>query len=1852
MTESLLSYLNNEIKLSKPINDIATDFCSGYFFAEILSKTGNLNSNLTDYIKNPKNSLEISNNFYKLKEDLKNFGINLDNQKINSISSKEKNEAAKLIYKMKIQIERKKINFEKIMENIESHTIEDKKFFEYTMKNFHPIKKNEIFNKTKSSTNRSEYYNFRASSCNTKHLSSKNKDNKEKETSSLIPPPINLVKALKENKSALNIKNFEKIKNNNIITSKKKTLYKNSTMKNFYPRSKKIEELSDKNSNPIEHNIFQKKIINYPNNDNKFNSFSQLIDNNNTKDILIKYSDLDLNTFKMGLNIRQAIPRLKKQASFINNSDLIPLSDITNKLKKKLSEDKELLKNKSKKFLSENQKLEKFAKQNLDEDGKPILIDYDKTKSFYKMKEYAKMHKKNYPIRSKEYMKEFANNKNLFKNNNFQNSISTFYSTGFPKQKYGFEKNYDFFNPAEFFSEVESISIIDRQKKMEKKEKNKGKHMALLEIIIHQIIDIVEVCYQYQNENECELVEIPQFQSWLQNFIDDSAKSSNKYIRHLKNKNHIIDKNEISKLNEISQINENKYKIEKLKNDIIKSENCYTEFIDYINYRGYWKQKNNIDEKLLGDQIQIYELLGDEISNMIINGKMILQGLSPSTLLKMKNEEFELTAEEKENITIPNENKKNDLFGEIILLNFDNIPYNNFINKFNFEPSIDSNYFSYINKNILLKESEFVEAEKKEILKINNSINLNYIPIKICLFGYEFSGRKTQAELLCEKYPLLKFYSIKKIIKSYLQEYERLYVNSENNSNINKSKLSKKALNEFLLKEKERQEELNNFDQTKNIIEPLFLNKINDLSDEMKIFFLLKEIQKDFPQKKDTEIYEETQKRNSQKLNLEQEIAKLKEEAENKKTKLTNKQILNLQQMQNELENLNLQSYQGFILVDFPNNLEQLKKLEKYFSFYIQEIDKFPEKRDIFLSYFTSIIDKPYNNISYLSPEVIKFFGNTTNISSNNIIKNKKSIFNNYIYLETDEKNILNRAQNRMIDPVTEIIYHMEYNKPPPDDKKILERLQSIAAPSENEINEKYSNFIIENQKMLKFIRNFKNLKEISGNSEKSEINQQLEEIIINIVKKVEDRENEDIIGEIDEFEESDTIKYFKRLSEIKKKFNKDISENIIEKWGMLKEKYILGVKEFIYKLNKLKLGIKNHMDIIQSDFMDFLNTTSKKKKFINIFLKKYEMLFSKFSSIKNNNLVKEEMKKDIIELTESLWKIVQTKKSESINQLQLIISNTFVENQISIFWELISNLFLLETEYYINKLNLIRKFYYEFEIYHNNDVCPYIYSVSKKQIFKETENFEIYPKISKNNQNSNKKISISPKIEKIFKNCFKLLFYYDKKMKEIEIREISLNSNTSEKTGLPHVRASIKNRKLFRKESKRESSIISESKSIINQEIQEIEMKTCLQNEKIKFKMRLAFLKCFGEKFLQEIDNVSKLTFNNMDNWIIKSVEQQNKAMNNIINKIKIELSLKSKNIAKNFIFEELDIFNIYKKYDVKFKSNDIKNFNKIENKDKKFDADELYKIYLDIKNYEIQSKYITVNTLIDILFKKHIFDFYNKTKAFMNLFKDLSFRYFNNFIYKLIIKTPKGQNLIRTDFLFTLLLLINFPLPTNDQYNDIKNNIKNKNSFISKEKFLNINFWFQDYIDTYINLDIKKHLRDIEKNSSKKMLLKNGDKRNSIMTNISSENNNSSRINSGVERSIVAKDGRRLSKGNLNFRKRNSFSVKNNLINNLNNKSRKDKSLFFKEILFDVCKDYNDEINFDEFLEIISLKVIRKKEKNKSRTKMNRSKSKKSLNEASKKDDSKNSSKNNLEMDEIEFKKDATYFEVLFEN
>ena len=1911
MSETLLNYLNKEIKLSKIIKSLDTDFKNGYLFAELLSNVGYLSINdLSFFKKEAKTSSEIKFNFTLLKDHLQKLGVHLDEYTINLITNNVKGSAANLIYKIKTQIDRRNIRFDEIMTKIVGYQNEEKKERENDKlfnKTSYRTKSNFHKNKLPELTYMSTFYGTKTNFNSIKPVPNLNFGENDKFTDIIF----NDKKPIKKTLEPLSPKKLEFMPLLSKNTNDEKKGYISSKI-NIDSKNKisEVEENPNIENDSRLYHQQQKKFKSHGKNDQKMKLFSeQYLENNNN---YMKYSCFDRNTLKIGIDLREVDPKMHKQGIGYNN-DYIPNEIVLERLKRKVNQKEEEFKKKieEKKFMTEEERYLKnsiISQNQKNESGKKFQIHFNKDTQLYKMHEYEKYRKEAFPFKEKinkqllyinnEDESVFSGGKNGGMDRANFTTMDRFYTktimSNFSKEYNNYKNNNkyrDEFNEEEFFEELDKELLSERKNNEIKRKIIREKNYQEINKLTNIIIDLTEEFYYYQNKQNVELVDMEEYKNLIQNFIEGKINLtlSNRNRNSLVN----LEEQNLSKKKD----NENE-ELEK-----IKEEKYISEYNDYIFYRGSWEEKKFIPKNFYGSQLQVYQVLGDDINQLTSSGKMVTQGIKPSILMMMKNDEFELKEVEKDNINLPKENAKNRLFGEIIELNFDNLPNNFPMNNINANLGIsnlknsdskskllntkivlnqdmtvnnntieDTAYSANkdliinspnfkldtninINNNIInndINSSVPVEANKSNNIddtllnnnitnnnindtninntninntnvnntnnpnntKQNNENDFSYIPIKMCLIGHSFSGRKTQAKLLCDKYPKLKYYSLEKIIDDYFSEYERLHTPIENNLKIKNPK--KNQLDQL---KNQRIEELKQYEYIFNILEPFTKDdkRSDELTDEAKMNILIYQIKKDFPMKEE-EVYANITRRNARKQAIEQELERIKEECEKKK-KYGAREIREQQLLEKELEDLIKDGYLGFIIVDFPNTYEQYVKFENSLTGFVQQIDKEENLRDKYLELLTFSLDKTYANISNLCPEVMNYLG----FGSNNL---HKSFFNNYIWLEIDEEETLRRVNDRLIDENTNIIYHKEFNPPPAGDKKLLERLKPVTEPSEEDIKNELKKYDTEFPKILSYISLFHNLQKISKIN-KNEVFEDIDELLTNALKKFEDREIKDEIVALNTFDpdESENIKYFKKLHEMKKKVNKDISGDIITLWSECLNEYSNGVKQFLYNFSNLKNNILEKMDIMQTIFIQYLNNKSQKKRLVELFQRKYEVFIDKYQNLKRKKIVKDEFQKDVVELTEHFWEIIQMKKRDAISELKNLKEQNFIQNQSEIFWKQISKLFLVETTFYVKKLNIIRKYYYEFEGNKYSEDCPYEYSFNENDLLKEINDYIIFnksyveksnnknnskskeKKMSKNKKDSNNKDYlnefISPRIDRIFKNCFKFLFYYDKKLDELyqkEKEKYALNTSNISQIGKRKHR--IKKSLI---DSKADLSIYSEFKNIISYED---EMKAALNNEKIKYKIRISLLKFFGEQFLLEANNISDKTFENLDNSIIKSVDVQNTAMNELMEKIKKDILESHNKIVYNI---ELDVFDIYQKLYIPFKEFVLSFLNTLEEKDKKINVTELNKIYLDLKNYEIQDNYVTLDSVIDVLFKKHLFEL--QSSGFVRYLKEIPYHFLNNFIQKFVYKTPAGQNLVRIDKLFTILAILNLFPPKSGVKKQAIENVTNKlkfHCFLSKEDFMNTNLWYEKKESKNENNIFKNNLGFNSNINNQKVSNKNAINDNNVdeNNNINSNNNDNDII---IEKDINNNEINNETQKQVNFLMRN-LTMKSPA----RGKSRKPSKRIthhntvrriisedcrLKEFLFNINKNYDNQINFIEFMNTVTLHFIKNKNQKK---------------------------------------------------
>ena len=529
------------------------------------------------------------------------------------------------------------------------------------------------------------------------------------------------------------------------------------------------------------------------------------------------------------------------------------------------------------------------------------------------------------------------------------------------------------FNDKLFFKEIDSLDMKDFNNYCEKKYKIYRKHYSLIKELVLLIINVTMEGYIYQAETKKDLIDIPYYLKLIKLFIN------NKRIK----RKIIID--EFKKIKEVNQINEvidlNKIKLKKDELLFLK---------DYSYLIGFWNKSRIIETEIFDKKLD-YKLLFHEKKNI---------------------EEYEPTEMENEDLTFPNKLISNFDFGDFI--------------------------------------TEFIEHKYSQMKKFSNDDEDSnqiskwfYIQYKIVLVGQSFLGNKYLSQQFNKKYPYLKIYSVHKLLNEYCSEYKKLISESEEVEAPTKAKSKKK--NQQEMNKKQKEEMLLEFQPILEIIKPyLELEQINTNSekankkqenniipqDEVLLKLLIYQIEKDFPEKTKRELAKEIKENMNKMNNILDKIEEIKNNLEEKgmekikekekKGSKKDKPEKNIENLEKELETLKLQSIKGFIIVDFPNNLNQCHLLENYLTGYVDETHKPKSLKSKEIEKISDIIDIKYQP------------------KSNKKLKNAGIDF--LIHLSSKENDVNNLFKNIKYDPKEDYIYS-KMDLDTLTDKKLAERL-------------------------------------------------------------------------------------------------------------------------------------------------------------------------------------------------------------------------------------------------------------------------------------------------------------------------------------------------------------------------------------------------------------------------------------------------------------------------------------------------------------------------------------------------------------------------------------------------------------------------------------------------------------------------------------------------------------------------------------------------------------------------------------------------------------------------------------------
>ena len=709
------------------------------------------------------------------------------------------------------------------------------------------------------------------------------------------------------------------------------------------------------------------------------------------------------------------------------------------------------------------------------------------------------------------------------------------------------EENYLKFHIENFHRDQEKEENRKKDLEISQKQKQRSHNSDICKEMIDLIIDISDKAYEYQQINDVEDIDHRVWREWTNLFKNNQSvlykpeeeekeqvkkepeenkeeikepeeveqKEENKEVKEGEKENPEEKKDQAEKEDESihidinSRYNKTFYSIFNTgdttctKLDQILDEN---EFYEYQNNKGQWNPElipESAFITLKPDDLTFNytpPATTQETNKKEKGGKNVNPGKGGANdKAKPENIEEMMKLEDPKDLIIPKENIKNCLFGDLIGI---------------------------------LIDIKYEEEKKKYQEERESQKNLfRYIPIKIALIGKDFSGKRTQAKILSENFPL-KIYDLGNLVKEALNllnsKRETTTTNKFLLTNSIKNKTQQKDNNPQSPSQDPNPQAQNNQNQpntegnnktgdqvaqmrNEQAAEEVKYARIKELAREIKLRLgegegvpdeiyaelLCEYIKIDFPPKDDEEVINEIIERVSRKEKVLEEIEKNKEENIKRPKTFERKD----KELNDELMKISLEASKGFVIVNFPNTYNQAKSLENILSGYIPKSESRPLKSLRMKNLFSIVLDQseeilPPNKLILGGFDFIFYI----NVPSNECTR--RAVGRRLFY---DAKNKEN------------IIYHLE-DKLPPTNSNICENLKKVGnidrcesalvtrhLSFENSVNEVisfYQPFGFENKHLQSF-------EEINGNQEKDYVTQNILTYINQLVELNEEHDQE-----------------------------------------------------------------------------------------------------------------------------------------------------------------------------------------------------------------------------------------------------------------------------------------------------------------------------------------------------------------------------------------------------------------------------------------------------------------------------------------------------------------------------------------------------------------------------------------------------------------------------------------------------------------------------------------------------------------------------------------------------------------------
>ncbi|KAL9642585.1 hypothetical protein ABK040_011150 [Willaertia magna] len=351
--------------------------------------------------------------------------------------------------------------------------------------------------------------------------------------------------------------------------------------------------------------------------------------------------------------------------------------------------------------------------------------------------------------------------------------------------------------------------------------------------------------------------------------------------------------------------------------------------------------------------------------------------------------------------------------------------------------------------------------------------------------------------------------------------------------------------------------------------------------------------------------------------------------------------------------------------------------------------------------------------------------------------------FTSVIFIDIPDEVVFERLSNLKMDPITNKIYNMNALENPLD-IEVMCRLRPIDESlqyDKSQMTSKCLHYKTMKKECLEWYKRFNNIIEIDETNLDSLFSRAEEEIKLMSRKKevVEEEDTITISLNLENAEISESLKEnslsFNKLIMTKHALEREIAKMFEKEWFTMEEVYIKGIKLIFRNLREYRKLFLQQMNDLKQQFIHTLKQPDEK---IDVFMKYANDFNSIEQDVRGNIQVKQQLHLQTEELRDSLWNIIDSRKTVFETEVENYKKETFLVQ----FKKFITRNFIQLIQLELNRFIQQSKFLFDYfnEVYFNFASDPNfmeaIYPSLQQSLQTQQPSSNIKPSSSKKDNN------------------------------------------------------------------------------------------------------------------------------------------------------------------------------------------------------------------------------------------------------------------------------------------------------------------------------------------------------------------------------------------------------------------------------------------------------------------------------------------------------------------------------------